>query len=139
MPSPERPRALADRWATARSAERANAQSYIIELCDALEVEPPRPAGSQYEFDIPIRLIARDGSETQGFVDCYKARHFVLEAKDEEGRSADTLLRKAYGQARMYAAHDPTTWLTYQEGWGVGSDAIRRNLDARDRPRRRSD
>lgn len=109
MPSPTKLRALADRWAAAKAAERANAQSYVIELCDALGVEPPRPAGSGYEFEFPIKLTARDGTETQGFVDCYKERHFVLEAKDyEEGRSNDVLLRKAYGQARTYAAHDPS-------------------------------
>lgn len=109
MPSTTKLRALADRWAAAKAAERANAQSYVIELCDALGVEPPRPAGSGYEFEFPIKLTARDGSETQGFVDCYKERHFVLEAKDyEEGRSNDMLLRRAYGQARMYAAHDPS-------------------------------
>lgn len=109
MPSTQKLRALAARWTDARAAERANAQSYIIELCDALEVEPPRPAGSGYEFELPVKLVARDGSESQGFVDCYKAGHFVLEAKDfEEGRSNDVLLRKAYGQARTYAAHDPS-------------------------------
>lgn len=99
---------LADKWNGAKAAERANAQSYIIDLCHALDVEPPRPAGSGYEFELPVKLIARDGSESQGFIDCYKAGHFVLEAKDyEEGRSNDVLLRKAFGQARMYASHDP--------------------------------
>lgn len=109
MPSAEMLRALAERWATAKAAERANAQLYIVELCAALGVEAPRPAGSGYEFELPLKLIARDGTEAQGFVDCYKAGHFVLEAKDyEEGRSADVLLRKAFGQARMYASHDPS-------------------------------
>ena len=109
MPSVTKHRALADRWAVAKPAERANAQSYIIELCDALAVEPPRPAGSGYEFEFAIKLTTRDGTEAQGFVDCYKEGHFVLEAKDyEEGRSNDVLLRKAYGQARTYAAHDPS-------------------------------
>ncbi|MDQ2668191.1 MAG: class I SAM-dependent DNA methyltransferase [Gemmatimonadota bacterium] len=100
---------LAARWSGVKAAERANAQSYIIELCAALGVEPPRPAGSGYEFELPIKLISRDGTETQGFIDCYKSGRFVLEAKDyEEGRSNDVLLRKAYGQARMYTAHDPS-------------------------------
>jgi hypothetical protein len=108
MPLPADLRVLSDRWGTARPAERANAQLYIVELCDALGVEPPRPAGSGYEFELPVKLIARDGTESRGFVDCYKAGHFVLEAKDyEEGRSNDVLLRKAYGQARQYASHDP--------------------------------
>jgi hypothetical protein len=102
-------KALSERWSTAKPAERANAQTYVSELCEALGVEPPRPAGSGYEFELPVKLIARDGTESQGFIDCYKAGHFVLEAKDyEEGRSNDLLLRKAFGQARMYASHDPS-------------------------------
>jgi hypothetical protein len=100
---------LITRWSGVKAAERANAQSYVIELCAALGVEPPRPAGSGYEFELPIKLTSRDGTETQGFIDCYKSGYFVLEAKDyEEGRSNDVLLRKAYGQARMYTAHDPS-------------------------------
>lgn len=100
--------ALADRWAIAKAAERANAQSYIIELCDALAIERPRPAGSGYEFELPIKVVNRDGTESSNFVDCYKEGCFVLEAKDaEDGRSTDVLLRKAYGQARTYAAHVP--------------------------------
>lgn len=112
-PTPAEPqdalRALAARWAGALAAERANAQSYIIELCNALGVERPRPAGSDYEFEKAVTLVARDGTETTGFIDCYKRGHFVLEAKDAEpGRSTDVLLRRAYGQARQYAAHDPS-------------------------------
>jgi len=109
MPSPSALRSLAQRWTGAKAADRANAQLYIVELCEALGVEPPRPAGSGYEFELPIKLTARDGSETQGFVDFYKTQHFVLEATNyEEARSNDVLLRKAYGRARMYASHDPT-------------------------------
>src|SRR6185437_10138891 len=101
--------ALVERWSTARVGERANAQSYIIELCDALGVEPPRPAGSGYEFELPIKITNRDGSESQNFVDCYKQGHFILEAKDyEAGRSTDLALQRAFGQARTYAGHDPT-------------------------------
>ena len=101
-------KALADRWATAKAAERANAQTYLIELCEALGVERPRPAGSGYEFEFPIRVMTRDGSEAANFVDLYKDGHFVLEAKDAEpGKSTDLLLRRAYGQARTYAGNVP--------------------------------
>lgn len=101
--------ALAARWASAKAAERANAQSYLIELCEALDVPRPQPAGSGYEFEFAMTITGRDGSETAGFVDCYRQGHFVLEAKDySEGRGGDLALRKAYGQARMYANHDPS-------------------------------
>ncbi|MBY0491359.1 MAG: hypothetical protein K2R93_16060 [Gemmatimonadaceae bacterium] len=101
-------RALRDRWAATKAAERANAQSYIRELCEALGVPAPMPAGSGYEFELPIKLVTRDGTEAQGFVDCYKAGHFMLEAKDVDGGASDVALRRAYGQARQYAAHDPS-------------------------------
>ena len=84
-----------------RAAERANAQSYLIELCDALGVPRPQPAGSGYEFEFPVRITNRDGSESQGFVDLYRERHFVLEAKDYEAgggatsRSAAPTVRRA--------------------------------------------
>jgi hypothetical protein len=99
---------LADRWADARPAERANAQSYLRELAEALGVEPPRPSGSGYEFEYAVRVVSRDGTETTNFIDLYKAGHFALEAKDEEpGRSPDLLLRKAFGQIRSYIGHLP--------------------------------
>jgi hypothetical protein len=101
-------RALRDRWAGVPAAERANAQSYISELCAALGVQAPQPAGSGYEFELPVKLITRDGTETQGFVDCYKSGCFILEAKDVAGGASDVALRRAYGQARQYAAHDPS-------------------------------
>lgn len=96
MSIPSNLRHLTQRWAAASAAERANAQSYLIELCQALQVEPPRPAGTGYEFEHPVRVVTRDGTETTNFIDLYKADHFVLEAKDSEtGRSTDLLLRKA--------------------------------------------
>src|SRR5690606_17200714 len=86
-------RQLATRWTGARAAERANAQLYLVELCDSLQVERPRPAGagdSEYQFEFGIRVVNRDGSETPNFVDLYRKGHFVLEAKDEVyGRSTD--------------------------------------------------
>lgn len=105
---PEALRTLVDRWLTARPAERANAQSYIIELCHAIGVEPPRPAGSGYEFEFPVRVIGRDGTESVNFIDLYHAHHFALEAKDQDPeRPNDMLLRKAFGQLRSYLGHLP--------------------------------
>ena len=63
-------RALAEKWAGARAAERANSQSYFIELCHALGVEPPGAAGSGYQFKLPVKVITRDGVEVSNFLDC---------------------------------------------------------------------
>lgn len=101
-------RKLAGRWADAQARERANYQLYTVELCAALGVEGPRPAGSGYEFEFPVKVINRDGKESTNFVDLHKRDHFVLEAKDREtGRSDEVMLRKAYGQARSYITHLP--------------------------------
>ena len=100
--------ALVERWSHARVGERANTHSYLIELCQALGVEPPRPAGSGYEFEYAVRVVNRDGSETTNFLDLYKRGHFALEAKDyETGTASDLLLRKAFGQVRSYVGHLP--------------------------------
>src|SRR5215208_8225516 len=94
----DRLRDLAARWSTAKSRERANAQLYLTELCDALAVERPRPAGSGYEFELNVKLVNKDGTESEGFIDLWKADYFALEAKDAEpGRSTATMLVKAYG------------------------------------------
>ena len=101
-------RKLAERWADAKARERANCQLYLGELCDALGVEGPRPAGSGYEYELPVKVVDRDGKESSNFVDLFKRDHFVLEAKDKEpGRTDDVMLRKAYGQARSYVTHLP--------------------------------
>lgn len=80
-------RALINRWGSSQPAERANAQSYLIELCHALEVEPPRPAGQGYEFEFPVKVVARDGTEQLAACGVLKDLHDEL----------DTLVAQAYG------------------------------------------
>lgn len=91
--------ALAERWVNAHAAERANAEIYIGDLCDALGVPRPRPAGSEYEFDLPVKITTRDGLETQGFIECYHVGRFVLEAKDADAAASYVALRKGWGEA----------------------------------------
>ncbi len=101
-------RALTERWANVGAAERSNAQSYLIELAEALGVERPRPSGGGYEFEFPVRVVTRDGTETVKFADLFKENCFLLEAKDDAGGpSVDLLLRRAFGQASEYAAFVP--------------------------------
>lgn len=121
----QRLQTLAARWAQAQAAERANAQSYIIELCEALGVERPRPSGGGYQFEYPLRVVNRDGTETTNFVDLVKFECFLLEAKDEEsGKSVDVLLRKAFGQARSYVANLPGAQPPYLMVLDVGKTLI---------------
>ena len=118
-PSAARLRALAERWADAAPAERANYALYLVELCDALGVERPRPASAAagadpaaaeaaaYQFEFPVRATARDGTTSTNFVDLYKAGCFALEAKDiggDVGAAAEARrLTKAFGQVVNYA------------------------------------
>ena len=107
-------RKLVERWTGAKARERANYQLYLGELCAALDVEGPRPAGSGYEYEFPIKVVDREGKEGSNFVDLFKRDHFVLEAKDKEaGRTDELMLRKAYGQARSYVTHLPGTTPPY--------------------------
>ena len=108
MPNQAPLTALAERWAGAKAAERANFQPYLIELCEALGVERPRPAGSGYQFEQPVKVVTRDGVEVANFIDCHRTDFFSIEAKDEEpGKSTEILLRRAFGQLRHYASHAP--------------------------------
>ena len=81
----ERPSAIPaflTRWSASGAAERANAQSFITELCTLLGLEPPRPktpdeSANAYVFEKTIP----GGSSSKNFIDCYKRGHFVLESK----------------------------------------------------------
>ena len=96
MSTRARLRALSARWTDVTAAERANYQLYLADLTEALEVPKPQPAGSGYQFELPIRMVNPDGTTTTRFADLVRDEHFILEAKDaESGRSSDLLLRPA--------------------------------------------
>ncbi len=79
------------RWQKSGGSERANFQTFANELCDVLGVARPTPASetataNAYHFEHPVTFI-HTGSQTRGFVDLYRAGHFVMEAK--QGVSGD--------------------------------------------------
>ena len=55
MPTNPKIAAFLAKWECAETSERANAKSFLIEFCHALEVEPPRPRGTGYEFEFEVR------------------------------------------------------------------------------------
>jgi hypothetical protein len=73
------------RWQTSSGSERANYQMFFTELCDALGVERPNVNGSAamvpYCFDKHITIYHPSGKKTPGYIDFYKADHFLIEAK----------------------------------------------------------
>ncbi|TVR08833.1 MAG: class I SAM-dependent DNA methyltransferase [Salinarimonadaceae bacterium] len=79
------------RWKQSGGSERANFQTFANELCDVLGVPRPSPAtetttANSYSFEHPVTFI-HTGSQTRGFIDLYRAGHFVMEAK--QGVSAE--------------------------------------------------
>jgi len=73
------------RWKQSGGSERANFQTFANELCDALGVPRAAPASETasagaYHFEHPVTFI-HTGSQTRGFIDLYRAGHFVMEAK----------------------------------------------------------
>jgi len=73
------------RWQNSSGSERANYQMFFSELCDALGVDRPNVDGSvavvPYCFDKHITIYHPSGKKTPGYIDFYKADHFLIEAK----------------------------------------------------------
>ncbi|MEP0859376.1 DNA methyltransferase [Trichocoleus sp. DQ-U1] len=79
------------RWQNSSGNERANYQMFFSELCDALGVKRPDVKGSvtgdPYCFDKDITIYHPSGKKTPGYIDFYKAEHFVIEAKQGSEKS----------------------------------------------------
>ena len=73
------------RWQDANGAERANCQSFLIELCHLLGVPPPDPAnggaGGDYRFERSVWRDAVDAPGRKGWMDLYKRDSFIFEGK----------------------------------------------------------
>ncbi len=95
------------RWQSASGSERANYQLFVHELCTLLELPTPDPAredtrNNAYVFERRITFRHGDGTESPGFIDCYRRATFVLEAKKVKQAGAkgfDDALLRARGQA----------------------------------------
>jgi hypothetical protein len=114
-------RALAEKWENVPAGERANFQSYARELCVALDVAPPRPSGSGYEFEYPVTTTDRKtGKDTTNFIDLYRQGHFILEGKHTDAAEVgeERAMGRAYGQAKGYTgdvAHGSPPYLMVME------------------------
>jgi hypothetical protein len=104
------------RWSQASGSERSNCQPFVMELCTLLGLPQPDPArddtrDNAYVFERRVTFAHGDGSQSNGFIDCYRRGTFVLEAKKVKvGRAGDTLtkgfddaLMRARNQAEGYA------------------------------------
>ena len=99
------------RWQSASGSERANYQLFVHDLCTLLELPTPDPAredtrDNAYVFERRITFRHGDGTESPGFIDCYRRAAFVLEAKKVKyaaGKGFDDALLRARGQGEQYA------------------------------------
>lgn len=74
-----------NRWQGSSGDKRANKDSFFLDLCKTLGVEPPPAKGSivgdRYCFEKDVKIPHPSGKVTTCFVDFYKQGHFVIEAK----------------------------------------------------------
>jgi restriction-modification enzyme MmeI-like protein len=73
------------RWKPSGGSEHANYQLFVIELTELLGLERPFPAtddasNDHYRFERPV-TFAHTHKRSTGFVDVYRAGHFILETK----------------------------------------------------------
>lgn len=119
------------RWAKSAAAERANKDTFVLELCDVLEVPRPEPTTGdpeqdRYVFEHDAQILHDGGKITVGKIDLYKEGALILEAKQgshakskkrgtarRETPAWHIEMRDAFGQALGYARtlHKPPPFL----------------------------
>ena len=133
--SPTDVTAFADRWGASAAAETANAQSFVNELCDLLELPHPDPQSPDSQDYVYERAVYNLQSQSTNFIDLYRRGSFVWENKQgSDAASAKTLsgdtvkrkrgtakrrtpgwvqaMNRAKNQARRYARNLPP-----EHGW----------------------
>jgi len=142
VPLPNAAESFITRWKRSSASERANYALFLSELCDLIEVPRPEPSTSDedantYVIDKAVVFKELDGTSTTNFIDLYKRKCFVLEAKQGSNPHAvsssiplqtsrklkrgtavrgthgwDEAMLAARGQAERYAKALPAS-----EGW----------------------
>jgi hypothetical protein len=110
------------KWLNSSGNEIANKDTFCLDLCTALGVEPPPPQGSisgdPYCLEKNVKMPQSTGEIKQGRIDFYKQGHFILEAKQGSNKSGGSTpkrgttaynkyMQKAFIQATAYAPHLP--------------------------------
>lgn len=95
---------LIARWKDTEASERANKDSFLKDLCRALQVPEPDgktgdPSRDAYVFEATAVLLNEHGKTTSGSMDLYKRGCFVLEAKQgsNKGKKVGTARRATPG------------------------------------------
>jgi len=100
--------AFIERWQGMTASELATAQSFVMDLCELMDVPRPHATPEQdYMFERPVTFAYGDGTTSAGRIDCYRRGHFVLEAKKLKAGSHtkgfDDGLLRARTQGEGYA------------------------------------
>lgn len=108
------PEAFIARWEGVTASELATSQSFIINLCELLDVPRPHATPAQdYMFERPVTFTYADGSSSAGRVDCYRRGSFVAESKklksSVDSERFSRTLREAHAQAQNYARALPAS------------------------------
>lgn len=104
----EQAKAFVARWRGVTASELSTAQTFVIELCELLDVPRPHATADQdYMFERSITFVRGDGSTSAGRIDCYRRGHFVWESKKlRQGpatKGFDDAMLKARQQAEDYS------------------------------------
>ena len=84
------------RWADSGGSEQANAQMFLTEFCDALELPRPEPAkpineDNLYSFERKVYVPRGAGGSELKKLDLYRRGCFVLESKQGQDKTASLL------------------------------------------------
>jgi hypothetical protein len=95
------------KWKGVAASELSTSQSFLIDLCELLEVPRPHPTPDQdYMFERPLTFRHADGSSSAGRIDLYRRGAFVLESKKLKAgahtRGFDEAILRAHSQAQNY-------------------------------------
>ena len=77
------------KWQGASGGERSQSQSFLKDLCQALDLEEPKDG--DYKFEFPV-----NGHDGTNFIDLYRRGCFMLEAKQSRARAARRRLRSQW-------------------------------------------
>jgi hypothetical protein len=106
------PDSFITRWQHADGSELANAQSFVRELCELLDVPVPDPARADtldnaYVFERRVIFRHGDGGSSEGRIDTYRRACFVLESKklkqNQQTKGFDDGMQRARAQAENYS------------------------------------
>ena len=108
--------AFIQRWQGVTASELSTSQSFVIELCELLDVPRPHATDEQdYMFERSVTFQHGDGSTSAGRIDCYRRGGFIWESKKlkpgvataatgSTSKAFDDALLRARAQAEAYAA-----------------------------------